>query len=162
MKSLYSFFFILAFIFFLTACKSESKKFSFEYSMENFNNYKIILNIDHTMKYRIEEQRMYFDRQAHQRKPVITEGKLTDQDFKIFNRHLSKSNLFHLKDSYGFDRERANDALNILYQLSYRVNEKQKIIIIQYDPATEFPKDFLQLKKYLDDFISLHKQDDKS
>ena len=65
----------------LTGCKKELKDFSFSYSMESVDNYKLMVLFDSDKTFRIEEYNYYMDNFAKKRDPKIMEGILTDEEF---------------------------------------------------------------------------------
>lgn len=64
-----------------TGCKKELKDFSFSYSMESVDNYKLMVLFDSDKTFRIEEYNYYMDNFAKKRDPKIMEGTLTDEEF---------------------------------------------------------------------------------
>lgn len=85
-----------------TGCKKELKDFSFSYSMESVDNYKLMVLFDSDKTFRIEEYNYYMDNFAKKRDPKIMEGTLTDEEFASLKPILQKCNFFKMKDSYGF------------------------------------------------------------
>ena len=86
-----------------TGCKKELKDFSFSYSMESVDNYKLMVLFDSDKTFRIEEYNYYMDNFAKKRDPKIMEGTLTDEEFASLKPILQKCNFFKMKDSYGFE-----------------------------------------------------------
>ena len=54
-----------------TGCKKELKDFSFSYSMESVDNYKLMVLFDSDKTFRIEEYNYYMDNFAKKRDPKI-------------------------------------------------------------------------------------------
>ena len=77
-----------------TGCKKELKDFSFSYSMESVDNYKLMVLFDSDKTFRIEEYNYYMDNFAKKRDPKIMEGTLTDEEFASLKPILQKCNFF--------------------------------------------------------------------
>ena len=69
-----------------TGCKKELKDFSFSYSMESVDNYKLMVLFDSDKTFRIEEYNYYMDNFAKKRDPKIMDG--TDKPVGILVRWL--------------------------------------------------------------------------
>ena len=123
-----------------TGCKKELKDFSFSYSMESVDNY-------------------YMDNFAKKRDPKIMEGTLTDEEFASLKPILQKCNFFKMKDSYGFEEETNRDLGDIMYQVSFTTEGKEKFISIRNSDTGQFSASFVKLIGFINTFLNNHKND---
>ena len=63
------------------SCKREIKPFTFSYSMESVNNYKVMLSFGSDKQYRVERYNYFMDNFAHKRDPKIIDGVMTDAEY---------------------------------------------------------------------------------
>ena len=91
---------------YFTGCKKELKDFSFSYSMESVDNYKLMVLFDSDKTFRIEEYNYYMDNFAKKRDPKIMEGILTDEEFASLKPILQKCNFFKMKALMALRRRR--------------------------------------------------------
>lgn len=145
----------------LSGCsnKKEFEEFSFTYSMESVDNYKMVITFDSDQNYKLEEYNYFFDNAANKRDPKISEGKLTDKEFEEIQKLLSKSKLFEMEDSYGFDKEYNRDLGDIMYQISFSTKDKDKFISIRTTENQQFSSGFISLIGYINTFINSHKKE---
>ena len=115
-----------------TGCKKELKDFSFSYSMESVDNYKLM---------------------------VLFEGTLTDEEFASLKPILQKCNFFKMKDSYGFEEETNRDLGDIMYQVSFTTEGKEKFISIRNSDTGQFSASFVKLIGFINTFLNNHKND---
>ena len=141
----------------LTGCSSEPKEFSYTFTMESVDAYKISLTIDHNKQYTIEEQQVFFDRRSNSYNPIIKKGVLNEDDFIKFNKLLSSCNLYKMKDSYGFEDEKDQALHDVLYYIIYKADNKEKYITIRLDKSTKFPASFTQLIDFTNNFMNKNK-----
>ena len=127
-----------------TGCKKELKDFSFSDSDKTF---------------RIEEYNYYMDNFAKKRDPKIMEGTLTDEEFASLKPILQKCNFFKMKDSYGFEEETNRDLGDIMYQVSFTTEGKEKFISIRNSDTGQFSASFVKLIGFINTFLNNHKND---
>ena len=142
-----------------TGCKKELKDFSFSYSMESVDNYKLMVLFDSDKTFRIEEYNYYMDNFAKKRDPKIMEGTLTDEEFASLKPILQKWNFFKMKDSYGFEEETNRDLGDIMYQVSFTTEGKEKFISIRNSDTGQFSASFVKLIGFINTFLNNHKND---
>ncbi|MDR2809288.1 MAG: hypothetical protein LBB84_01860 [Tannerellaceae bacterium] len=141
----------------LGGCRKSLKDFSFYYTIESVNNYKLALTLGSDKTYKIEQYNYFMDNHANRQAPIITEGAITDREYDEVVKHLSACNFFRMKDTYGFDKESTEDATaNILYQITFRTGGKEKYISIRNSDSNLFPEPFIHLLKYTSNFLSAH------
>ena len=148
-------------LFFITAllngCSPEPKEFSYTFTMESVDAYKISLTIDHNKQYTIEEQQVLFDRRSNSYNPKIKKGTINEEEFKQFIKLLTKSNLYNMKDSYGFEDEEDQALHDVLYYIIYKADNKEKYITIRLDKSTKFPASFTKLIEFTNQFANKNK-----
>ena len=91
-----------------TGCKKELKDFSFSYSMESVDNYKLMVLFDSDKTFRIEEYNYYMD---------------------------------------------------IMYQVSFTTEGKEKFISIRNSDTGQFSASFVKLIGFINTFLNNHKND---
>ena len=74
----------------LQAVKKELKDFSFSYSMESVDNYKLMVLFDSDKTFRIEEYNYYMDNFAKKRDPKIMEGDIDWRGVCFFKTDSAK------------------------------------------------------------------------
>jgi hypothetical protein len=147
-------------LFLLAGCRqSELKEFEFSFTIENISSYKITLDIDYEKNYSIQEQNIFFDLQEKRENIKTHTGKLTNDEWAEFKTLISRSRLFNMKDSYGFEHNpNPSDPLsNLIYQINYTVDGKTKYISIRPNDTNKYSGNFLKFITYLNKFISLHR-----
>ena len=82
-----------------TSCKRADKPFTFSYSMESVNNFKVMLSFDSDQKYRVERYNYFMDNFAHKRDPKIVEGVLTDEEYDRLATLVNEADLLSMEDS---------------------------------------------------------------
>lgn len=143
-----------------TGCRKAVEDFSFSYSMESVNNYKVIVAFQSSDKsYRIEETNFFMDNHANRKAPSIREGVMTDSECREVAKLLSASKLFEMEDSYGFEQEYNRELGDIMYQIAYKSGGKEKFISIRNSERQLFPSPFLKLLKYANSFVSAHREE---
>jgi hypothetical protein len=147
----------VAFVVLSAGCRNSPKEFSFSYSMESVDYYKVTTSFDSNKTYKIEIHNYYMDNHAGKREPVIREGTLTEEEYKQLETLLAKCNLFKMKDSYGFDKEADEYIGDIMYQLYYQIPGKGKFISIRTISDHSFPLSFINLLEYINTFLAEHK-----
>ena len=149
------FLFIIIAIF--TGCNSEPKEFSYTFTMESVDAYKISLTIDHNKQYTIEEQQMFFYNRSNSNNSKIKTGVINDEEFNEFKLLLSSCNLYKMKDSYGFEDEKDQALHDVLYYIIYKADNKEKFITVRLDKSTKFPASFIQLIDFTNNFMNKNK-----
>lgn len=142
----------------LVGCHSEPKEFTYTFTMESADAYKLSLTIDQNKRYTLQEQYIFFDRRANQANPKLKEGSLSEEEFSEFKKQLSESKLFNMQDSYGFDKEEDQAIHDVLYHIIYKADGKEKFISIQLDDSNQFPLAFVKLIEWTNSFISQYKE----
>ncbi|MGP1478016.1 MAG: hypothetical protein ACTTJK_11250 [Phocaeicola sp.] len=128
----------------LTGCKHHSTlsdKFSFEYSMESFHQYKVSYFFDSERNYKSEVCNYNMDNFEKKQRPKVHEGKLSDTEFEKLRDMLDKANIPAMEEHYGFDQDQRT--YDIIIQLMLEQNNTKKYVEIQYDENQKFKKDFL-------------------
>ncbi|MDR2389153.1 MAG: hypothetical protein LBD89_05130 [Tannerellaceae bacterium] len=137
-------------------CRKSMKDFSFHYSMESVNNYKVAFSFDSKKTYKIEKYNYFMDNHANRQDPVIQEGSFTDEEYREAVKYLVACNFFRMKDSYGFDKEPDDYLGNIIYQITFRNQGREKFISIRNNDENLFPATFIDLLKYVGNFLKTH------
>jgi hypothetical protein len=137
----------------LNGCRKGLEDFTFSYSMESVNNYKLICSFRSDKTYKIEEYNYFMDNHAGVRDPHILEGVLEEGEYGKVTEHLSACNFYAMKDAYGFEKEADSALGDILYQISFTSGGKSKHISIRSSDGNRFPAPFIDLLKYISDFI---------
>lgn len=127
--------------------------FTYNYSMENVNNFKIEFQLNADASFKITQYNFFFDNFENTKKPISTEGSLDNDEFSTFKNLLQESNLENMEDSYGFDEISASEA-DILHMLELNQDGKSKFISINATGADPFPEKFTELIAYTNTIIS--------
>ncbi|WP_080904200.1 hypothetical protein [Parabacteroides sp. Marseille-P3160] len=148
-------FLILCFLLFFinSGCRRDVGDFVFSCSIESVTNYKIVITIKSDRTYAIEEFHYFFDNASKKKDPKNSKGILTAKEFDQIKTLIEKSNLFHLKDAYGFDNPKLETSA-ILYQVYLKSADKEKFISMKEVNADQLPPSFIQLVKTVNDFMS--------
>lgn len=139
----------------ITSCTSTPTMddFTYTYSMENVNNFKIEFQLNTDASFKITQYNYFFDNFEMKKKPVTTEGILDSDDFSSLKKLLQQSKLNDMKDSYGFDEKIASEA-DITYMIELKQDGKSKYISINATGANTFPEKFTELIAYTNAIIS--------
>ena len=143
----------------LTSCKKELKDFSFSYSMETVANYKLAVSFKSDKTFRLEEYNYYMDNMDGIRRPKIVEGTLSDQEYDTLKPLLTDCDFFAMEDSYGFEKEAHPIFSNIMYQISFSTENREKYISIRNTNIKEFSSSFLNVLDFINTFLNDHKDD---
>lgn len=137
-----------------SGCRQELKEFTFSYTAESVNNYKFVVTFGSDSTYRIEKYNYYMDNFEGKRRPVIQEGRLSEGAFQSLKERLKKSDLFSLKDAYGFKEKetRWSSSSQLIYQISLRTEGKEKFVT--YKRSEELPASFIRLLQFVNTFLS--------
>lgn len=136
----------------VTSCKQEMKPFSFSYSVESVNNFKVMLSFDSDKHYKVERYNYFMDNFAHKKDPKILEGELTDEEYETLAHWIDKSDLFSMEDSYGFEQSASDSMGDIVYQISLVSGGKEKYISIRSQEGQRFSNAFIQLVRKITEF----------
>lgn len=142
-----------------TGCKKELKDFSFSYSMESVDNYKLMVTFGSDKTFRVEEYNYYMDNFAKKRNPKFLDGTLSDEEYATLEPLLRKCNFFKMKDSYGFEKAADNGLGDIMYQVSFTTEGKEKFISIRNSDTSQFSPSFVKLIGFINSFLNEHKND---
>lgn len=138
----------------LTSCNNKSADFSFTFTMESVDNYKVALTVKSDKTYMIEEINYFHDNYAKKRDPKMVEGIFSEEEFEIVWEKIFDAGLFKMEDTYGFKNGKPDDFGNIMYQIYFGTGGKEKYISISYDKNNVYPLSFIELFNYLNEFIS--------
>jgi len=143
----------------LIACNSEPTVFIYTFTVESTDAYKLTLTVDHTKKYTILEDYIFFEHKpSNYKSPKLYEGDMNNEEFSKFKQLLGQSKLFKLQDSYGINENSKKSTKDILYHINYLADEKEKSIFIKLDDSQQFPLPFTQLIEYTDTLINKYKE----
>ena len=127
--------------------------FTYTYSMENVNNFKIEFQLNSDATFKISQYNFFFDNFEKSKKPFTTEGTLESNEFSTFKQLLQQSNIHEMDDSYGFDENTASEA-DILYMIELKQDGKSKYVSINDNDANSFSEKFTELISYTTKIIS--------
>ena len=109
----------------------------------------------------MERRNYYVDNFARKRNPKIMEGKMNDEEFASLIEVLQDCDLYKMEDSYGFEKEVREDVGDIMYQISFSSEGREKkFISIRSDPDIRFPSSFIKLIGFINSFVSDHRNDE--
>ncbi len=139
----------------LIGCSHSSglKDFTYRYSMESINNFKVEFQLNPDSTYRIGRYNYFFDKYEGKAKPLIEEGKLTQEEFDIFAKLIAGSKLEKMDDSYGFDREGDTDN-NIIYVIELKRDDQSKFVSVNNNTDEHLPDGLKRLIAFTGEFIS--------
>jgi len=151
------FIFFICLLFF--GCNPEPATFIYTFTVESPEAYKLTLTINHDKQYTIQEQYIYFKHKSGNYKtPKQKEGLITDEEFTEIKQILAKSNLFKMEDSYSFDQEAELTSNDVIYNITYLADKKEKHISIKVNDSEQFPLPFIRLIEYTDKLINKYKE----
>lgn len=129
------------------------KDFTYIYSMESINNFKVEFQLNPDSTYQIGRYNYFFDKYEGKARPLFKDGKLTRDEFDMFGKLIAGSKLEKMNDSYGFDR--SGDADNsIVYMIELKQNEKSKFVSVNAGTDEHLPDNFNRLVAFTGKFIS--------
>ena len=134
------------------SCKREVKPFTFSYSMESVNNYKVMLSFGSDKQYRVERYNYFMDNFAHKRDPKIIDGVMTDAEYNRLATLVAESDLLSMDDSYGFDNAPTGGLGDIVYQISYTCGGEEKYISIRSTEGQRYSDAFVELVREITRF----------
>lgn len=138
----------------LTSCDDKLEEFSFTYTLENINNYKVVCTFNSDKEFLIEEYNYFFDRMARKHEPKEIAGKLSEEEFKFIKSKIEDSRIFDLDNSYGFDQKS-----DIVFQINLEANGKDKFVLMKELNEDVLPANLIQLIKYSNEFIAKSKKE---
>ena len=150
---------VLFLLLLLTGCQTKPKEFiTLSLSVETVGIYKFSIEINNDKTYQIRKQNIFFDKIAKEERINTSQGYLTDEEFDHLSELITASRLFKMKDDYGFDQEPNPDNLydDLIYQLIYTEGTKTKYISIRSNSSDRYSKKFLQLLRFLSNYLSEH------
>ncbi len=148
-RSILFFFFAL---FFAGCRENEPKEFSYTFVLESTQTYKLLFSLNSRKEYTVKKQNFRFE----QEQPFHKTGVLTDEEYARFKSLLFKSKLFDMNDSYGFEKEPEYHIADMIFQIAYKADGREKFISIRDNRTMTLPEEFLRLLKYTNEFISAH------
>jgi len=148
----------LLLMFLFSGCNRQPEQFALTYTMESAENYKMSIEIDKDRRYLIRQQNIFFDKYAGIERINTSEGQMTDEEYDQLSELVSVSRLFKMKDAYGFKQESDPDNPfdGFIYQIIFTEGKKTKYISIRDNPTNRFPDTFLQLLRFLSNYMSDH------
>lgn len=144
----------LLILFVLVSCsdKSDISPFTYKYSMESIESFKVEFQLNPDSTFKISEFNYFFDNYEGKKKPKYVEGKLNKNDFEKVKQLVKNSEIDKMRDSYGFedpDKER-----NIIYMIEIVQDGNTKYVSINANSDNKFDKDFNQLIEFTGNLIS--------
>ena len=142
---------------FIMACGKHSSldEFTFSFSAESIENYKTELTVNSDSIYSISKHNYFFDNFEGKRNPQHIQGRLTAGQFNTLKKLLIKSELYEMKDNYGFDEEENSTALSdVIYQIKLSSPGSEKFVTIKSSQNVQFAKSFLQLISFSADLMN--------
>ncbi len=131
------------------------KDFTYKFSMESVCNFKVEFQLNSDSSYAITRENYFFDRFEGKHSPVEKEGIATKSEFDEFRKLISGSDIPKMEDAYGFtDGENSGNA--VLYMVTLTQNGKSKSVFINAGTKQHFPKKFIALIEYTNNFINAH------
>lgn len=139
----------------LVSCthSGELKDFTYRYTMESINNFKVEFRLNPDSTYQISRYNYFFDKFEGKAKPLIRKGELTRDEFNSFAKLIERSTLKKMDDSYGFDREGDVDN-SIVYMVELKRNEESKFVSVNTNTDEPLPVGFKRLIAFTGEFIS--------
>lgn len=137
-----------------SGCRREAKEFAFHYTVESVDTYKFILTLRSDSTYRLEKYNYYMDNFERKQRPVVFEGRMPPARFGQLQKLLEESDLFSLKDAYGFQDEKsaAPASSGLIYQVDFQSEGKEKFITWQ--EGARLPLSFIRLLQFMNTFLS--------
>lgn len=137
-----------------TSCRQLLNDFTFSYTVESVNNYKLVLTFNSDSTYQLEKYNYYMDNFERKRRPEIQKGRLTANEFESLKQKLEESKLFSMKDAYGFEENetRWSGSSAILHQVYIRADGKEKFVTCK--ESAKLPVSFIDLIQFVNTFLS--------
>ena len=139
----------------ITSCTSTPtmNDFTYTYSMENVNNFKIEFQLNSDSTFKITQLNLFFDNFENTKKPISTEGTLNKKEFSTLKELLQQSNINDMEDSYGFNENTDEDS-DVLYMIELKQKGESKYVSINANKANTFSEKFTELISYTTTIIS--------
>lgn len=147
---------IIAILNIILACCNNPKieDYTFKYSMEYVNSYKIECTIDSkTSSYTIIEYNYLFDNINKKREPILINGTISEKESKSIKSYIENAQLFKLEDYYGF-----KEPSEFICQSHIITPDKEKFITSSY-VSEQLPKEYVSLISFMNKFISKYKKE---
>ena len=137
-----------------TSCGQSLDDFTFSYTVESVNNYKLVLTFNSDSTYQVEKYNYYMDNFEKKRRPEIQKGRLTAGEFESLKQKLEASRLFSMNDAYGFgdDETTVSGSSAILHQVYIRADGKEKFVTCK--ESAKLPVSFIDLIQFVNTFLS--------
>lgn len=137
-----------------SGCRKEVNEFTLTYTVESVDTYKFILTLRGDSTYRLEKYNYYMDNFERKQRPVVREGRVTPVRFGELKKLLEESDLFSLKDAYGFQEEKtgAPASSGLIYQVGLQEGGKDKFVT--YPGNARLPLSFIRLVQFMNAFLS--------
>ena len=142
-----------------SGCQPKPKDFTaLSFNVESIGNYKFSIEIREDKSYHIRQQNIFFDTFAGREQINTAEGQMSVEEYDRLSELVARSRLFRMKDEYGFDKipDPDNPLDGLIYQLVYTEGKKIKYISIRVISTDRYPDNFLQLLRFLSNYISEH------
>lgn len=152
---------LIATIIIVTSCTSNPANmddFTYTYSMENTNNFKIEFQLNSDSTFKITQYNFFFDNFEQVKKPIYNEGTLSSDEFSTITKLLQKSNIENMEDSYGFNDNTASYS-DIIYMIELNRNGKSNYVSINSSGTNSFPEEFTKLIEYTNKIISMSQKE---
>ena len=146
-------------VFILAGCQQRKplKEFTFSYSMESENNYKVSVTFDSKKHFKIEKYNYFMDNMDQMKRPFVYDSTLSEQEYKDLHELLEKTNFAKMKDSYGFNQK--DNGLDLIHQVKFTADGQQKFITIKSVKMKELPKSFTRVLAFINKFLIVHNPD---
>ena len=150
---------VVLFAFSFAGCQQKKplKDFTFSYSMESENNYKIAVTFDSKKHFKIEKYNYYMDNMDKMKRPFVYDSTLTDQEYNDLHSLLEKVDFNKMKDSYGFDQK--DNGMDLIHQVKFTNDGQQKFVTIRSVQMKDLPKSFNRVLAYINKFLVVHNPD---
>lgn len=146
---------IISFFLLLLGCQNKQpiENFTYKFTMESINNYKVEFQLDPDTNYIISQTNQFFDKFDGVYRPVNKTGTLTTSEFDNLRKLIQESNIEEMKDAYGFNNDENSDN-TVIYNIELSHNNQQKFVIINLNSQHKFSKSFLHLIEYTNELIA--------
>jgi len=134
-------------------CNNAPRQFKLQFIMETMNNYRTTLELDERGGYVITSQNFFMDRHAGKAAPETNFGELTQAETDRLKSLMQRCNLMKMDDAYGFETDANPVTENIIYQIIYNADGKEKMITIRYNPDIKLPVTYVALHEFFIDCL---------
>ena len=122
---------------------SNHSPFSYTFTLESMDNYKIEFELHPDSTYKIYKANYFFDRVDRNKEPLNKSGKLSEEEFKSIETLINKNIIEKMNDSYGFDSP--DIERDIIYTIQLTRNNRSNFVSVNGSANQTFPKDFTDL-----------------